>query len=993
MWPTASRVLRPIVLRRPRSRLGVCLWLSNQRPGGATGCEREQDESNRGRKNFAQRLHGIDLALHGDGGMSQSVPSVSEDARALTSGTPSPNCASGWISSAEFVGRDAVLSALCNGGRVCTVIFGEPGIGKTRLLTETRRRAPAETFSVSCVPLSNPIPFDPLIALTRMLIKAGRLPPSTLDALLDSSEADRLLYFRDALSNAAANAPFCIQLDDIHAADEKTLEAIRYCATRLCDLSINWQLTARRTNPAAIDLASALERSELARVINLPGLTCADLKVLSSRLRPDASFSDDDIAELHRRTGGNPLYAELLLVAPMLSDGAASSDLRRALDQRLAGLSANAFGVASWLAVSIDGLTATELSVLKHVSFGRINRALADLTNESIVQESEGRYQIRHDLLREVCYAMIDEKQRVEMHAGLANRCTNDWRRAAHFDGAQRYHDAAVLYNSIGWNCLERCAPHEALKAFECTLERSGASEPVAIEAKAGKASALVALGQTIEAKSAMDWCESCIGSLSPSARVKSRMVYAETTWESTDDDTTILPFVQEAFQEARAAAPEYLPRLYYLLGSVEERRGNLEQAKEILLHGIKLCREPGDRSCRIRLQAWLGVVLARQGHVQESLDHLESLAANTAAWNLSNELAQCCAILCYVSHMAGDKTRYEHWCRTGLEAAGPKSKVVEANLRAKLAGVAIDRGNLHEALGLILTAEDSVATNKLALRCRLLCLQIQLYAMLGDFESVARVIDSSPRYNLPPAAMRAVSFSCGFAAELREDFEEALAQYAAATAGLAADEFGEMYHVRALSGLVRMAAMQGRDEQANISLDLLRLVASRGWPLAQRSLREAEGHLTILRGQPEGCAELLQAARECEYPFWRAHLQLVVANATGDRDLFLDSIQLFDNMGAEFAADRGRALARSHGLRPGRKREAQGGLSSRETSVAFLIASGKTNAEIGELLHITSRTVEYHVGNILSKCALRSRVDIVRMLAAGRPLELQAQL
>ena len=80
--------------------------------------------------------------------------------------------------------------------------------------------------------------------------------------------------------------------------------------------------------------------------------------------------------------------------------------------------------------------------------------------------------------------------------------------------------------------------------------------------------------------------------------------------------------------------------------------------------------------------------------------------------------------------------------------------------------------------------------------------------------------------------------------------------------------------------------------------------------------------------------------------------------------------------------------LNTSYGFRPGRKREGHGVLSAREMSVAFFVANGKTNAEIGELLHVSSRTVEYHIGNILSKCGLRSRVEIAAKIAAGGSLD-----
>jgi tetratricopeptide (TPR) repeat protein len=53
------------------------------------------------------------------------------------------------------------------------------------------------------------------------------------------------------------------------------------------------------------------------------------------------------------------------------------------------------------------------------------------------------------------------------------------------------------------------------------------------------------------------------------------------------------------------------------------------------------------------------------------------------------------------------------------------------------------------------------------------------------------------------------------------------------------------------------------------------------------------------------------------------------------------------------------------------------GGLTSRELEVAMLVARGKTNREIAEALVLGERTVETHVGNVLSKLGFTSRAQI----------------
>jgi DNA-binding NarL/FixJ family response regulator len=53
--------------------------------------------------------------------------------------------------------------------------------------------------------------------------------------------------------------------------------------------------------------------------------------------------------------------------------------------------------------------------------------------------------------------------------------------------------------------------------------------------------------------------------------------------------------------------------------------------------------------------------------------------------------------------------------------------------------------------------------------------------------------------------------------------------------------------------------------------------------------------------------------------------------------------------------------------------------LSSREKEVLTLIADGKSNKEIAELLFISVRTIESHRASILDKLNLKSTADLVK--------------
>lgn len=54
--------------------------------------------------------------------------------------------------------------------------------------------------------------------------------------------------------------------------------------------------------------------------------------------------------------------------------------------------------------------------------------------------------------------------------------------------------------------------------------------------------------------------------------------------------------------------------------------------------------------------------------------------------------------------------------------------------------------------------------------------------------------------------------------------------------------------------------------------------------------------------------------------------------------------------------------------------------LSKRELEILTLLANGKKNKEIGQMLHISTRTVDTHRSNILKKLSVRTNAELVRL-------------
>ncbi|NPA67676.1 MAG: response regulator transcription factor, partial [Chlorobi bacterium] len=63
--------------------------------------------------------------------------------------------------------------------------------------------------------------------------------------------------------------------------------------------------------------------------------------------------------------------------------------------------------------------------------------------------------------------------------------------------------------------------------------------------------------------------------------------------------------------------------------------------------------------------------------------------------------------------------------------------------------------------------------------------------------------------------------------------------------------------------------------------------------------------------------------------------------------------------------------------------------LTAREIEVLKLIAEGKSNKEIADLLFISQRTAEKHKSNILIKLEMKSVVDLVKYAIKNKIIEI----
>src|SRR5262249_23216667 len=143
--------------------------------------------------------------------------------------------------------------------------------------------------------------------------------------------------------------------------------------------------------------------------------------------------------------------------------------------------------------------------------------------------------------------------------------------------------------------------------------------------------------------------------------------------------------------------------------------------------------------------------------------------------------------------------------------------------------------------------------------------------------------------------------------------------------------------------------------------------------------------------GQHEPAAHLLGAARRGRHETSQAVIELFRAQHERSesatlRGLGTKSYEAAFARGRGMTIDEGVAFALGGTQRPKQaaaaKPEPRPALTDRQLEIARLIAGDLTNRQIAAKLHLSERTVETHVTNMLTKLGLNSRIQLSRWIA-----------
>jgi hypothetical protein len=280
------------------------------------------------------------------------------------------------------------------GAGAVALVTGEAGIGKTALVRAFAADLPPHwvVLSGGCDDLLTPRPLGPL----RDVARDG--PPALRAALADGSRDDLL---EALLACLAGEQPTFLLIEDVHWADDATLDALRQLTRRLDRVHALVVLTCRPDDVAPGHPLQAL-LGDLARAaatrIPLPRLTSAGIAALGS----------EAVEVVLASTGGNPFFVTEVLAAP---DAEVPATVVDAVLARLHQLEPAAQRALEQLAVvpsHVDLKLATAL-------LGGLD-ALAEPERRGIVIVVDGAIAFRHELARRAVERSLPLIRRIELN-------------------------------------------------------------------------------------------------------------------------------------------------------------------------------------------------------------------------------------------------------------------------------------------------------------------------------------------------------------------------------------------------------------------------------------------------------------------------------------------------------------------------------------------------------------------------------------------------
>lgn len=839
---------------------------------------------------------------------------------------------------------NAALDRASAGSGAVILVSGEAGIGKTALIehfasSASRRSTAPRLLWGACDALFTPRPFGPFHD-----IAAQGLPD--LDETLRDSNRSTLFARAFAILSQVVSV---VVIEDVHWADEATLDLVMYLGRRVSRTSVLLVVTYRDDELAPQhplrNVLGVLASSSATQRIDLGPLSLKAIQTLTAGRGIDA-------AELRAATGGNPFFIQEAL-ANAASDVPAT--IRDAVLARATRLSDSARAVLDAAAVIGPRIEPWLLSATTGAEAPSVDECLA----LGLLKASSGALVFRHELTRRAVLELLPPHRRLVLHRMILTALQAS--PTARADAARlTYHAeaaedrAAILANApaAGRAAAQAGAFREAAALFALAL-RYADDLPAAERADLLEAQADACNHSDDRAGSLRAWREAhaiwqAQGDVRRAGESQAQCASQLNGMGRTDD----------AERECRAAIEllETLPPgrelalAYRVLAGLRMLTQDYQSAIEWGEKAVALAQATtgANQSAvivgaeNVIASSWMMVDYDKGRHLLErnlrdahavGLEHLAGLAYA----NLSSSASEVYRFI--------DAERWFHEGSTYVLERG-----LDRYWHYLLAWRTHTLVHLGRWADAELTANELLGRPNVSVTSRITALamlgllrarrgQPESGALLDQALGLSRDIHSLHRLGLVRGARAEAAWLAGDLVRARAE-AEAVIELAIQKA-----------HPWFAGELVCWLSRTGVAPEAPAWLAL---------PYARQLANDWRGAAVAWHGL--GC------------PYEEAR-----ALADGDAEAQVAALDLFDRLGAVATAERLRdSIKRAGGIVPrGPRASTRGnafGLTDRQLEILEWVAAGLTNAEIAQRLHLSAKTVDHHVSAILAKLNVSSR-------------------
>lgn len=837
--------------------------------------------------------------------------------------------------------RDQFDAAAKKMGSV-VLIAGEAGAGKTTLVNAFTSALDSSALVIAgaCDPLSTPRPLSPLYDFAAD-------PNAGLSNLFDEGR-DTFGVFDEILARLNQTIrPIVMIIEDVHWADEATLDLLRFVGRRVADTK-SIVICTYRDDEIGVDHPL---RPVLGQLLPLSTTVRVEVPLLSfDAVEELAAEHDIDALGLYRLTDGNAFF-----VTEVLSTGEGlPSSVNDAVIARVGLLDDRSREVVEGVSIAPRSLSIEDATALVGGGPKEIDRALS----VGVLVGEGNALRFRHELARSAVEDSLPPARRLHLHQqmlqNLSAAASPDIARLAHHAIAAGNVPMVLRYAPEAARLSERQgARKEAISFYRGALAHTDALDletEAELRTSLGRQLSVTEHSQEAAEQHAIATdLYRRIGD--PLQLGRALIVQARAIWRI---NRRAEESEQEAFSILEPLGPTgELAEAFYTRGY----RMMLARMGEVARNAVDRARElveiVGTGELRWNVKMLDGTVHIVLGDEQRGIELLDESIAEA---DRDDNLRQLSLALGMLGSGGGEARVYERAIaalRRGIDQglATDEDHGVAYN-RSWMARIAFEQGRWDDAVE---------------------------YAQLVDRTSIDRTGISVLTALSALGRVRVRRGDPGGIQLLEQMLE------------IGADH--ELQHVwNAFCGYAEHHWLRGQGERAIEGLE----------PAYRRALettsRWARGEIGFwmwrigaIDGPPEGAASpfALQMSGD-----WRAAAKAwevigcpyerAMALADGDETARLEALQTLDLLGARPLADRVRFQLRDGGASHVPRARRAGAtpdtadLTERQSEVLGLMAEGLSNEEIAERLYISRKTVEHHASAIYAKLGVSSRSKAV---------------